>query len=410
MASNFSTNQLLSIQNSHYQDRAVYWTVKNYETNTETRFNSKIDAVLYRDTLPHATAHFHWYEDAFSRLNPSIEPTETLAELCRQRAQELRDTYPYIRLFYSGGTDSHTALVSFIDNNIHLDEIVVDIKLDKDTNTAENTTNREIAIATIPYLKTIAHRLPKTKITISQATTKDADDWFSIADDTNIPIMLDGGSGMFCMDTGWAWYNTVTTTHHNDWCDLFGGNKARLFKKNNNWYMFNVDSTLPLWTMSDRYEDFFVSRNVPSLYLKTIYTLKHYHTARQSTDAFINAFYSNQSEEYNRAIGRVPTHSITQIKRFFTDVDYSSKLWEDKKISGYYSNMFYNNVIGTSDGQRWYKKFLVMQEAMLGDKYKNIWNTDRHGNPVTAAGAKGLVSQFCSLTDGKTYSSDQVGF
>ena len=106
----------------------------------------------------------------------------------------------------------------------------------------------------------------------------------------------------------------------------------------------------------------------------------------------------------------MPTHSITQIKRFFTDVDYSSKLWEDKKISGYYSNMFYNNVIGTSDGQRWYKKFLVMQEAMLGDKYKNIWNTDRHGNPVTAAGAKGLVSQFCSLTDGKTYSSDQVGF
>ena len=410
MALNFSNNQLLSIQNSHYQDRAIYWTVKNYETNADTRFDSKIDAMLYCNTLPHATAHFHWYEDAFARLNPSVEPVETLAELCRQRAQELRDTYQYIRLFYSGGTDSHTALVSFIDNNIHLDEIVVDIKLDKDTNTAINTTNREIAIVTIPYLKTIAHRLPKTKITMSQATVKDADDWFSIADDTNIPIMMDGGMGIFNMDTGWALLNALSTSHHNDWCDLFGGTKARLFKKNSNWYMFTVDSTVPQYTMSDRYEDFFVSRNIPFLYVKTAHALKHYHTHKQSTDAFVNGFYSNLGIEYNCALGRVPTHHMTQIKRVFMDIDYSSRLWEAKKISGYYGNMFYNNVIGTPEGQRWYKKFLVMQEVMLSDKYKDIWNTDRYGNPVTAAGSRGLVSKFYSLTDGQAYSSDQVSF
>jgi hypothetical protein len=407
---NFSINQLLSIQNSHYQDRAIHWTVKNYETNAETRFDQKVDALLYRNTLPHATVHFHWYEDAFSRLNPSIEPVDTLAELCRQRAQELRDTYQYIRLFYSGGADSHTALVSFIDNNIHLDEIVVDVRIDKDTNIAINTTNREIAIATIPYLKNIIHRLPRTKITISQATTKDADDWFSIANDTNIPVITDGGSGMFRLTTEYTWYKLVTTTHHNDWCDLYGGTKARLFKKNNNWYMFDVDSSLLFATISDRHEDFFISRNVPSLYLKTAYALKHYHTARQSTDDFVNKFHSKLSQEYNRAIGRVPTHSITQIKRFFADIDYSSKLWEDKKIAGYYSTMFYKNVIGTPEGQGWYKNFVVMQELLLGDKYKDIWNTDRYGNPVTAAGTKGLVSKFYSLTDGQAYSSDLVGF
>ena len=410
MAFNFSTKQLLSIQNSHYQDRAMYWTVKNYETNTEIRFDYKVDAVFYCNTLPHATVHFHWYEDAFARLNPSVEPVETLAELCRQRAQELRDTYSYIRLFYSGGADSHTALVSFVDNNIHLDEIVVDVKLDKDANTAVNTTNREIAIATIPYLKTIAHRLLKTKITMSQATVKDADDWFSIADDTDIPIGLDGSHGTFWMDTSWAWHNAVKTTDHNDWCDLFGGTKARLFKNNNNWYTFSVDSSEWLPSISDRYEDFFVSRNIPSLLLKTAYALKHYHTAKQSTDTVVNRFYSTLGIEYNRALGRVPTHHITQIKRFFTDVDYSAKLWEDKKISGYNSNMFYNNVIGTDEGKRWYKKFLAIQEVMHSDKYKNIWNTDRYGNPVTAAGTKGLMSKFYSLTDGKTYTSDQVGF
>jgi hypothetical protein len=48
-----------------------------------------------------------------------------LTELYRLRAQQLRDTYDYIVLSYSGGADSNNILHSFIDNNIFIDEIVM---------------------------------------------------------------------------------------------------------------------------------------------------------------------------------------------------------------------------------------------------------------------------------------------
>jgi len=63
-------------------------------------------------------------DDAFDSLDWSIEPIETFKELCKQRALQLRNTYDYIILHFSGGSDSTTVLNSFLDNNIPIDEIV----------------------------------------------------------------------------------------------------------------------------------------------------------------------------------------------------------------------------------------------------------------------------------------------
>lgn len=53
------------------------------------------------------------------------EPTESFKELCKQRAQQLRASYDYIILSFSGGSDSTTVLNAFLDNNIHIDEILM---------------------------------------------------------------------------------------------------------------------------------------------------------------------------------------------------------------------------------------------------------------------------------------------
>jgi hypothetical protein len=45
------------------------------------------------------------------------EPSESLAELQRQRALEIRNKYSYVRLWLSGGADSITALNAFLDND-----------------------------------------------------------------------------------------------------------------------------------------------------------------------------------------------------------------------------------------------------------------------------------------------------
>ena len=145
----------------HQTTQPFYWTVFDHETAQSTRFNFKHDAIVYRKLLPHATLYFHWYEQEFARLNVSIEPPDSHAELCRQRAQELRDSYNYIRLSFSGGADSLTALHSFVDNNIHLDEIVVVDYFDgSNYDDPMKSSGREIKLHALPHLKQIAHCIP----------------------------------------------------------------------------------------------------------------------------------------------------------------------------------------------------------------------------------------------------------
>lgn len=66
------------------------------------------------------------YNDAtYDLYNWSIEPTQTLKELYAQRAHQLRNDYDYLVLHFSGGSDSANVLETFIDNNIHIDELLI---------------------------------------------------------------------------------------------------------------------------------------------------------------------------------------------------------------------------------------------------------------------------------------------
>lgn len=69
--------------------------------------------------------HVGWnYHDShFAAYDWTQEPRQSLPELYRERAQQLRDNYDYLVLFYSGGIDSNTILNAFVRNRIPLDEI-----------------------------------------------------------------------------------------------------------------------------------------------------------------------------------------------------------------------------------------------------------------------------------------------
>lgn len=88
------------------------------------RFVNKYDAlVLATQTNQPVTWDFN--DAVFSCFDWSIPIDESVDDLYRQRAQQLRDSYDYVSLFFSGGVDSTNVLHAFIDNNIHLDEIVM---------------------------------------------------------------------------------------------------------------------------------------------------------------------------------------------------------------------------------------------------------------------------------------------
>lgn len=72
-----------------------------------------------------ATIKWHYHDDLFASVPRSQLGLFSLDELYRQRAQQLRDSYDYLILNYSGGADSHNILMTFVNNKIKLDQITV---------------------------------------------------------------------------------------------------------------------------------------------------------------------------------------------------------------------------------------------------------------------------------------------
>lgn len=111
--------------------------------------------------------------DVFDKINWRQPVNIGLTELYRMRAQQLRDKYDYLVLAFSGGADSTNVLDSFLNNGIHLDEVLIHwprkltqgrYQVSKDT-TAYNVLS-EWELAVIPKLEHIQNNYPKTKITI----------------------------------------------------------------------------------------------------------------------------------------------------------------------------------------------------------------------------------------------------
>jgi hypothetical protein len=136
------------------------------------KFHSKIAAAVYATTLKKPMT-WDFNKALFSAYDWSKEPELSLDQLYDLRSRELREKYDYLILSYSGGSDSHNILMSFIRQGLHIDEIVVNhmteawqkfVILDP-TVTSNLNTCAEYELQTVPRLKEIAKLIPKTKIT-----------------------------------------------------------------------------------------------------------------------------------------------------------------------------------------------------------------------------------------------------
>lgn len=122
---------------------------------------------------------YHFFDEVYESLDWSKEPTETIEQLYKERAQQIRDEYSYVALAYSGGSDSECVLHSFLSNNIHLDEVITSFPIaaaDKHrhafnpSNTSPINSMFEYYEAALPKLQKIATNYPLTKITVVDNT------------------------------------------------------------------------------------------------------------------------------------------------------------------------------------------------------------------------------------------------
>ena len=125
--------------------------------------------------------HWDFFDDEFSKVDWQQEPLESLTELYRQRAAQLRADYDYLILWYSGGSDSHTVLQSFLDNGIHLDEIwhrsSVDRVSRRDRGQDSANQANETRHVALPVLKALQHSNPAIKIRVFDAMDLAMDIW-----------------------------------------------------------------------------------------------------------------------------------------------------------------------------------------------------------------------------------------
>lgn len=68
--------------------------------------------------------HWNFNESEFIKHEWNLEPQESLQELYKKRAQQIRERYDYVIISYSGGADSHNIAESFLRNGFRIDELI----------------------------------------------------------------------------------------------------------------------------------------------------------------------------------------------------------------------------------------------------------------------------------------------
>ena len=93
-----------------------------YKVGTEI-FLEKVPAMLRAQQLK---VNMEWIfnDTVFRAINWTIEPTTTLDEFYKIRAKQIREEFDYILMFCSGGADSTNMFHAFVNNGLHIDEVV----------------------------------------------------------------------------------------------------------------------------------------------------------------------------------------------------------------------------------------------------------------------------------------------
>jgi hypothetical protein len=214
------------------------------------KFYNKTLALIYANQF---NFEIRWIfnDDIYEKIDWSIPIEESLESLYLRRAKQLRETYDYLILYYSGGSDSHNILTVFLNNNIFIDEIVMELPvMDRKNFSDHDTTSRnlygEIDYIATPRLKELQHKLnPSTKIRYDDFAKPvfdllKKDDWFETVP-TNAFLNLGqiGRQMLHIADT-----NIIDASGRGKRvCQVFGVDKPLVTFDGNDYFAYFSDSS-----------------------------------------------------------------------------------------------------------------------------------------------------------------------
>lgn len=211
---------------------------------------------------------FHLFEDVFDTCDWLTEPKESWGDLLKERAQQLRDSHKYLRLWYSGGVDSQTVLMTFIKNNIFLDEIIM-MRHDLTGKGFYSGVDIEINDVAVPFLNSMKQSLEKTKITLMDLDEKCYETYF------NTSFEELGGYRLRISPIREAAWLVPEYFKEKNICEIRGYEKPSVTIKNNKFYTSIMDTTNAKASVGDHnLQCFFTSNEMPSLHIKQVHMLK----------------------------------------------------------------------------------------------------------------------------------------
>jgi hypothetical protein len=305
----------------------IYWQVGDYKTI------SKI-AALEKAGGDISKVQFHWMDDTWSKTDMTKEPLLSWNDLLKLRAQQLRDTYSHVILCYSGGWDSHTALMSFVDNNILLDEIIL---WDRRSYMHDN----EFADALATVKQIVSDYRLKTKITVFNIPWDYHADVFTAAGKDY--IYLPGCQLCFNQTTRLVKHDAlpefvdIKNQHKGETvCFIEAHDKPRINLWDGKWYQFYIDSAMYVYVGAGETELFYLTPDLPELHLKQLYmSIRYFENLLKTTPGAtgdlvhqVQSFnHAKLYAEWNRHIGRTCSNNYSAINGLAkrNDVYHSNK-------------------------------------------------------------------------------------
>jgi hypothetical protein len=237
---------------------------------------------------------YHYHDEIFSSYNWQQEPLESLESLYQSRAKELREKYDYIIVMYSGGSDSHNMLMSFLSQDLVPDEIAYFHHSFSDEN---NVMNLEWNLQTSIRLAPILEKWPKIKLRRIDMTDMVLNFMREVVDDAPY------------LSTNVGPNNSLRSSFNHlikDWFDiknqgrslrmLYGVDKPRLRFDGKN-YIFNFYDTIRNGAIDksevDDHEWFYWSPECPKICIKQSHVVKRFWQVNQHRWKDLNCIYNN---------------------------------------------------------------------------------------------------------------------
>jgi hypothetical protein len=271
-----------------------------WHTHDRGPYFHKLDALMATDDI--GTIKYDCFHDSLDCVDWSREPEDSYESLCASRAQQIRDCNDWVRLWYSGGADSHTALMSFLSAGCFPDEVIT--MRWSDVGSAINVETDHLVLPSINQLQAL---FPKTKFKVVDYRH----DWFerNATDDWQ--------RYFFKHEHNCPWARNVCVSHdvdnslldvydtHGRVANVTGEPKPNILKRHGRWWAVLIDNQLAGMHGIPGLEMFHLSPAMPELYIKQCHMLKRDFASRSDhlSDAEIWALNQDLANK-NRALQR----------------------------------------------------------------------------------------------------------